>query len=349
MIVNGTFTSIGGVPRRSVARLFPDGSVDTSFDAGNGADINGVYEGQVQPDGKIILGGRFHSYNGVSRSGLLRINADGSLDEQYVPGIPVFSNTIFDIELTQDGKVYAAGDIGNPQTVYRLNADGTRDTTFDTGGSGSLGGGQVYRMLLQPDGKVIIGGGFQTYIVRGVSYSRQGLFRFNPDGSADVAFIPRVSGNGGRTVWALSQQADSKILVGGVFTDLNTQRTGGIGRLYEDGSNDTSFVGFLGNLSTINNLFVTPDDKVLIAGDFGVIGTSMHERVARLNVDGSVDESFQLDAGVNAPVGAFALQPDGRDPARRFDICSDRAIGKRLMACQCGRQPRPCVRCSGLR
>lgn len=71
--------------RNRVARLLNDGQIDTTFNPGSGADnyINAI---ALQPDGRILLGGGFSSYNGLSRNGVARINADGSLDATFNPG-----------------------------------------------------------------------------------------------------------------------------------------------------------------------------------------------------------------------------------------------------------------------
>ncbi len=308
IIVNGTFTNIGGVDRKSVARLNADGSVDLSFDSGMGTDVASIYKGIVLSDGKILLAGGFHTYNGVSRSGLLRLNEDGSLDTQFVPGIPVFENVVFGMSIAVDSKIYVCGEIGAADSVYRLNPDGTLDPTFDTGNVNTNTSGRIYSVMALPDGKVIFSGGFGGVRIRGILYNRHGLFQLNSDGSVDVSFMADATG----TVRALSLQTDNKVLVGGSFLNLNGAKNGGVGRLNPDSSRDLEFVGFLGNLSTITSFFILPDQKFLIAGDFGSVGTSFHDRVARLNPDGSVDETFQLDTRVDNVVSVSGVQSDGR-------------------------------------
>jgi uncharacterized delta-60 repeat protein len=97
--------------------------------------------------------------------------------------------------------------------LARLNADGTLDAAFNPQPNGS-----IRTALMQPDGKILIGGGFGTLQPPGapVPISRTCLARLNPDGSLDVSFAPQVSFH----VYSLALQADEKIILGGFFTSL---------------------------------------------------------------------------------------------------------------------------------
>ena len=85
LIITGQFSEVHGVARSSIARLNLDGTLDLSFDPGAGSDV-GFGPISVQPDGKIIVAGFFHTVNGVARAGIARLNSDGSLDLGYDPG-----------------------------------------------------------------------------------------------------------------------------------------------------------------------------------------------------------------------------------------------------------------------
>ena len=75
-----------GASRNGVARLNLDGTLDTTFNPGSGVgSIFTVYGIAVQPDQKIVLGGNFISFNGVSRVRIARLNADGSVDSSFDP------------------------------------------------------------------------------------------------------------------------------------------------------------------------------------------------------------------------------------------------------------------------
>ena len=67
VLVGGQFTYIGSAPRTRLARMNSDGSVDTTFDPGAGAD-NEVFALAVQPDGRILVGGQFTNVNNPQES-----------------------------------------------------------------------------------------------------------------------------------------------------------------------------------------------------------------------------------------------------------------------------------------
>jgi len=84
IIIGGQFTAYNGTTRNRVARLNADGSLDTAFDPGSGAN-NTVLTSALQSDGKIIIGGEFNSLNGTNIRAIARINADGSFDKSFNP------------------------------------------------------------------------------------------------------------------------------------------------------------------------------------------------------------------------------------------------------------------------
>src|SRR6478609_5399238 len=94
IIVGGWFVNFNGASRYHLARLNADGSLDNSFNLGT--DINSdiflysmVRSIILQPDGKIIIGGIFSTFNNVGRNGIARLNKDGSLDTTFNPGAGV--------------------------------------------------------------------------------------------------------------------------------------------------------------------------------------------------------------------------------------------------------------------
>ncbi len=80
IIVGGGFREIAGHSRNSIARLHPDGTLDTGFNPPGGADDGMVLAIALQPDGKIVIAGNFQHVNGQSRRGIARLHSDGALD-----------------------------------------------------------------------------------------------------------------------------------------------------------------------------------------------------------------------------------------------------------------------------
>src|SRR6185369_11448968 len=85
ILIAGSFGSVAGFPCGHIARLNPDGSVDTSFNPGIGANDT-IYSIALQPNGKIVAGGAFGSVQGQSRNSIARFNTDGLLDAAFDPG-----------------------------------------------------------------------------------------------------------------------------------------------------------------------------------------------------------------------------------------------------------------------
>jgi uncharacterized delta-60 repeat protein len=159
-LIGGEFTQVNSTPRGYVARLNGNGSLDTSFDPGTGANYQ-VRAVAMQPDGKILVGGTFTSFDGVSRNRIVRLNADGSVDDTFDPGSGA-NNWVRAMALQKDGGVFIGGTLtiisGTSRPyIARLNADGSPDVTF--GATSSLNG-SVRDIVIQDDGKVIIGGLF---------------------------------------------------------------------------------------------------------------------------------------------------------------------------------------------
>ncbi len=115
IVISGHFTSVNGQPRTRIARLFPDGSLDTSFDPGSGLD-QGAAAVLRQGDGRIIIAGRFTNVAGVVCNQLARLNNDGSLDRTFDPGSGP-GGEITSAVLTSDHKLLLAGSFTNFNSV----------------------------------------------------------------------------------------------------------------------------------------------------------------------------------------------------------------------------------------
>jgi uncharacterized delta-60 repeat protein len=211
VLVVGDFTTMVGQPRQHIARLHSDGTLDSTFDPGTGAN-NTIYRLTLAPDGKLLVGGFFSSVSGHPTGYLARLNADGSVDTSFVSGV---SNYVARIAVQPDGRLVVGGDFafvhGVPRThLARLESDGMLDISFDP-----ISGGSVRAIAVQPDGKLIVGGFFSD--LGGMPQGKIG--RLNPDGSADATF-DTGSGVTGSGVFHLAVQPDGKIVIGGSFNSV---------------------------------------------------------------------------------------------------------------------------------
>ncbi len=218
------------------------------------------------------------------------------------------------LSLQSDGKVLVGGDFtshsgGPSRYVARVNSDGTFDTSFAYTGSGL--NAQVRTLSARNDGKVLVGGLFNSY--NGTATPR--VARLEADGSLDTTFAQ--SGTG-LDDWALSlclsPQGDGKIVVGGYFTLYNGTSVRRVARLNADGSLDTTFAPTgTGLNSPVHAVAVQNDGKVLVGGDFTLYNGTSRRYAARLNSDGSLDTSFALTgSGFDAPARALSIQSDGK-------------------------------------
>jgi uncharacterized delta-60 repeat protein len=298
ILLGGTFTNVAGQSRRNLARLNSDGTLDASFTPAVGDPNNHwVLALALQPDGKILVGGVFTNLCGQYRSGIGRLNADGTLDAAFNVGANSYINPI---ALQADGKIIIAGAFNTllGQTriyIGRVNADGTLDIGFNPGVNSPPD-----TIVVQPDGKIIVGGNFTLLAGQG----RSRLGRLNANGSLDVSFNPGANDR----VQAIALQPDGKILVGGTFTNLAGQRRDFLGRLNSNGDLDTTFNPGCNNW--VQSIVLQADGKIIVAGNFTMLGTQSRFRIGRLNSDGSVDPTF--NPGANNGVYSLGIQPDGR-------------------------------------
>lgn len=212
--------------------------IDTSFQTGIGFN-NPVYSIVIQPDEKIIVGGFFETYQGVPAKRIIRLNSDGSRDTSFDME-EGFDNVVYKIVLQEDGKILVGGRFENYQGVpanriIRLNSDGSRDTSFDMEDGFTTGSSINYivnSIVLQNDGKIIVGGSFTSY--QGASANR--IIRLNNDGSRDESFDvgSGFTSSANNRVSTLAVQTDGKLLAGGWFFNYKGSQAGCIVRLSTD-------------------------------------------------------------------------------------------------------------------
>ena len=263
-----------------------------------------VYALALQTDGKILIGGSFFNVAGVSRASLARVKSDGTLDLTFSSAATA-NASVFSIGVQPDGKILVAGWFSTlaGQTrrgLGRLNASGSLDTGFNPNAIGGVSFPGVYSAVLQPDGKIIMGGDFRSL----GGLSRTNLGRLNSDGTLDTNFTARAND----IVYALALQADGNILVGGAFTNLCGEAALRLGRLSANGTLDPNFHSGADDIPLA--LAVQPDGKIVVGGPFTNLSGQARSRIGRLNQDGSVDPDF--NPGANGIVGSLALQADGR-------------------------------------
>jgi uncharacterized delta-60 repeat protein len=266
----------------------------------------------VQPDGKVVLAGTAlistTGFGGTDDFGVARLNADGTLDASFgsggsatvgVTGSPQLEAT--GMALQPDGKILVAGGGLGPDSmlIARFNPDGTVDTSFGTGGTGTVsftGTSVANAIALQPDGKIVLAGSFSA----GLLGNEFAIARLTAAGQPDASFgtggLQTVTFPDSAQANALAIQPDGKIVVGGaeIAAASGGANLYALTRLNPDGTVDTSF-GTGGQQTAdaqahntgIEGLALQPDGKIVaVGGSQGVFG------VARFLPIGPLDTSF---------------------------------------------------------
>lgn len=302
MIVAGYFQQYGGVTVSGLVRLNPDGSLDRTFTAGpftrDGYPVP-VSDVAVKPDGTVVAVGYFTSVAGKYNGGIVQLLPNGAVDPSFYSnsgfgGIPV------SVAVAPDGKIVVAGQFTNyagfmGSGLVRILPNGGWDPGFVPSPSPSDSG--IFDIALQPDGKVVAVGRFDSY--RGTP--RTNVMRVNADGSVDATFD---TGSGCRIpdewayVDAVTVTSDGAVTIGGNFTVCDGHVRSQVARLLPNGSVDPAFdsaAGFAqkeGGLPTVDSVAVQRDGSVVVAGRFSTYGGVARPGLARLLPDGTLDPTF---------------------------------------------------------
>jgi len=286
--------------------------VDNTFNSGGSganATINCV---ALQSTGKIIIAGSFVQFNTSAKNRIVRLNTNGSIDNTFAIGSGA-NNVIYSVAIQSDGKILVGGLFTTfngvaKNRIVRLTTTGAIDNTFSTGSGAS---DAVRAIVVQTDGKIILGGSFAQF--NGVAKGK--IVRLSSTGAIDNTFNSSGAGaNASSAIFTLALQTDGKILVGGSFTQFNTSAKGRILRLTTSGAIDTGFnSGGSGASSDVKTIKVQGDGKILVGGSFTQFNTSAKGRILRLTTSGAIDTGFNSGgSGANDVVNTIALQSNGK-------------------------------------
>lgn len=259
---------------------------------------------------------------------LLRYNADGSPDKSFgtngALNLKPFDRNNFSQKILElpDGKIIVAGYAYNPSLnnvhsfVLRLNADGSFDETFGTGGKveykeeGTKT--QILTAALQADGKIVVAGNREEGFM---------AMRFNTNGDIDTSFgnngIASIPFPNRSNAWAVAVQKDGKIVMVGTHNNMPIEQIA-VARLNTDGKLDKSFAkdGFMAfNIGEGNDyglgVVIQEDGKIVIGGHSWIKNApptlEYDMAVVRFNPDGTFDSKF----GKNGIVKKQVLKGEG--------------------------------------
>ncbi len=236
IVLGGYFLNVSGSPRRGVAQLHADGSLDTGFLA---TPISGIVEMEVeclalQADGGLLVGGQIYSgfatiFPGGFSSGMLKLGSTGAVDTTFNIGTGA----------------HTPGSVGSLRRVWSI--------------------------AVQADGRVVAGGDFTAF--NGTSVNR--IVRLGSNGAVETAFTTAVGTGADESVRSIYVQGDGKILLGGQMTSLAGASRDRVGRLLSTGALDDSFAPDIPLTFGSGPLFpnhcyqvlMQPDTRVLITLD----------------------------------------------------------------------------------
>ena len=313
LLVGGRFNNFRGNPQGRIVRLNTDGTKDNSFDVGSGFSSTGlgVFDMVIQPDNKIVVGGEFFTFSGVTAPKVIRLNSDGSIDNTFltnigsgVPGGTSSGRVVYSVDLQSNGKIVFTHnansfDGNDSRGITRLESDGTFDSTLNVSGftdydnNPSSGNADVRKVIVLSDDSMIVCGLFTQYDATGTT----GITKLTSGGTLDTSFSFSAATN---NVVDIHIQGSKYIY----------QRFGVIYRINEDGSDDNTF----NNINSGQQIFIFPDNRILVGQDLydedgnfvedtaingGVVGGSIDDIVLDSNNKLLYGGDFTLVNGVS--------------------------------------------------
>jgi len=270
LLVTGPFTAYEGVSRVGIARLLPDGALDTSLVPDPRLAVISA-EIFPRPDGSVVL----VSLSGILVSGrptpIVRVLPNGTIGPGYESsGWMEWANLPVSA-MQPDGKVV----LGSPPMYHppwtgpvRVDLDGSLDMSFQP----SLRYSKVRRLLVQSDGRIVAAGQISESTT-----SLEELVRFLPDGSIDRSFpnpaYPRPSAKHATLL------ADDRIVI------TSGYEGGYVRRLMPDGAPDPSFVPVYTPDVGISSVVL--DGALVIQGGFSSLGGVVQPHLAKVLLERS--------------------------------------------------------------
>jgi uncharacterized delta-60 repeat protein len=339
LLVVGNFDVVNGISKTDFVRLMPAGNVDLAFTPPTvfqGADVRALTNGKILysfvpaiGDGVRMMrlnsdGTQDNTYAMeagltirnpwvidaddrvifLGSPNLTRLLVDGARDTSFNPVIGHYGR-VHTMARQADGKVIVAGEFTGFNGVstipmVRTNSDGTLDPSYNTGtGFNAI----PTRMVVQPDGKLLVIGLFTSYNGTNVP----GIVRLMSDGTIDPSFS--ITLNAGSSILWFEVQSSGQIYIAGDFSTVNGTSRAGVARIDAAGTLDTGFNALIGGSPYISAVAVQPDGKVLIGGSFSGVGGFNRSNFVRVDSTGALDQSFNPSGG---SAERIVLTPSGK-------------------------------------
>lgn len=160
ILVGGSFNKLGGLAHTNLARIGANDVVDSTFNPDFHYSSGSISDMALQSDGKVVIVGSFTYLGGQPRTGIGRLNSNGTVDTNFNPVVAGGDLCVNCVVVQPDGKIVVGGGFdhlaGHPcNSLGRLNPGGTYDTNFNAGVDN-----YVYCLVLQSNGEIVVGGPF---------------------------------------------------------------------------------------------------------------------------------------------------------------------------------------------
>lgn len=316
LIIGGRFYDTNGTLVRHLVWLNDNGTINEQYSNKLGSLLGGeapeVKSITFQADNKILIAGRFTSFNNQAVKNIVRLNEDGTLDASFSPSSIALGR--IDHEITaahwHKDKIVLAGLDINAQhqfdmRIMRLNTDGSYDTSFQ---EGVMPFAKTQNHIISPllnvaaDDAIYIAGAFESY----EDEYRLGIAAIDWSGQLKNDWKVNISVAG--SITDMVRQTDGKFVIAGNFIEIDHTKASNLARLNSDGSLDEAFNANVGSgpMGTVNALALDQDQKILVGGQFSTFnGNTNFSDLVRLNPDGTLDTDF--NPAIAATYGGWGI------------------------------------------
>jgi uncharacterized delta-60 repeat protein len=323
ILVGGTFTQYNGINVRGLVRLNPDGSIDNTFETGAGfqgfgGEVNCMF---IDSNGKIWVGGKFSTYNGVVlNGGLVRLSPDGGLEFSLLLPEFFFFHAHRMVRQPNGGCfVFVQGYLPNGSFAYnrliRLDEFGNIDGGFTA--NQAVANLYPFCMALQPDGKILLGGIFDVNI-DGKRY--QNLLRLNTNGSIDPSFETSLEPNS--IIHDVVVQADGQIVIAGSFTEVQGVPIKYVARLASNGNLDSGFnpSSFYPDVVGAEKLHLLADGTLLIPWVLSRSNVVLYAQIGRVFANGRPDQNYSTVSSNSLGFSSSDVNISSRNSERKITV-----------------------------
>lgn len=277
--------------------------INKSINRGSGT--NGTVFGLArQADGKIIIVGKFSTYDGVTRNCIARLNADLSLDTGFDAGGIGFLGTAHAVAIDSNGTIFVGGDFTNTSTGLSVKClaklkqtsspftNGTVDTTF-INNNFSIDGYMpvIYSIVIDANNNIYVGGRFNKI----GNIDKKNYAKLNNAGVVFPNYTSAITANDG-VVNSIALNGE-KLIIGGNYQIGSNSHY--LTQLLTDGTVDPSFSHAVGANGTIYSVLVK-DTNIFAAGKFDSYNGTTIKNIVKLNSNGSLVFPFLFNPGLSS-------------------------------------------------